>query len=101
MLQLHGLELLRGGGGLLKVPRFAAYFVSRIVVLVVIVVAVIAQCMAAQQRCLSLIPGQFLQGMQCPELLGSEFTHLEFVRRPVRSDLGKRLLCRDAFMTGW
>lgn len=40
-------------------------------------------------------------GMQCPELLGSEFTHLEFVRRPVRSDLGKRLLCRDAFMTGW
>lgn len=40
-------------------------------------------------------------GMQCPELLGSEFTHLEFVRRPVRADLGKRLLCRDAFMTGW
>ncbi|CAN8018840.1 hypothetical protein HPB47_022400 [Ixodes persulcatus] len=40
-------------------------------------------------------------GMQCPELLGSDFTHLEFIRRPVRADLGKRLLCRDAYMTGW
>ncbi|CAN7988734.1 unnamed protein product [Ixodes hexagonus] len=40
-------------------------------------------------------------GMQCPELLGNDFTHLEFVRRPVRADLGKRLLCRDAYMTGW
>lgn len=36
-----------------------------------------------------------------PELLGSTFTRLEFVRRPTRSDLGNQLLVRDAGMTGW
>ena len=40
-------------------------------------------------------------GLLKPELLGSDFTHLEFVRRPARRDLGKKLLCRDAYMTGW
>jgi len=40
-------------------------------------------------------------GLLRPELLGSDFTHLEFVRRPARKDLGKKLLCRDAYMTGW
>ncbi|KAI1278713.1 Protein phosphatase 1H [Halotydeus destructor] len=42
-----------------------------------------------------------LLGMLKPELLGTDFTHLEFVRRPTRRDLGKKLLYRDAFMTGW
>ena len=42
-----------------------------------------------------------LQGLMRPELLGSDFTHLEFIRRPVRRDLGKRLLYRDAYMSGW
>ncbi|GBN55230.1 Protein phosphatase 1H [Araneus ventricosus] len=36
-----------------------------------------------------------------PELLGGEFTHLEFARRPARRDLGEKILYRDAFMTGW
>ncbi|KAF8768091.1 Protein phosphatase 1H like protein [Argiope bruennichi] len=36
-----------------------------------------------------------------PELLGGEFTHLEFVRRPARKDLGEKILYRDAFMSGW
>lgn len=40
-------------------------------------------------------------GMYRPELLGDDFTYLEFIRRPVRADLGKRLLCKDAYMTGW
>jgi hypothetical protein len=40
-------------------------------------------------------------GLLRPELLGSDFTHLEFVRRPARRDLGKKLLYRDAFMSGW
>lgn len=40
-------------------------------------------------------------GLLRPELLGSDFTHLEFVRRPMRKDLGKKLLCRDAYMSGW
>ncbi|CAG2100179.1 unnamed protein product [Medioppia subpectinata] len=40
-------------------------------------------------------------GLLKPELLGNDFTHLEFVRRPARRDLGKKLLYRDAFMTGW
>ncbi|RWS07929.1 Protein phosphatase 1H-like protein [Dinothrombium tinctorium] len=40
-------------------------------------------------------------GLLRPEFLGNEFTHLEFIRRPTRRDLGKRLLFRDAFMTGW
>ncbi|RWS26620.1 Protein phosphatase 1H-like protein [Leptotrombidium deliense] len=40
-------------------------------------------------------------GLLRPEFLGSDFTHLEFVRRPTRRDIGKRLLYRDAYMTGW
>ena len=40
-------------------------------------------------------------GLLKPELLGNDFTHLEFIRRPTRRDLGKKLLYRDAFMTGW
>lgn len=40
-------------------------------------------------------------GLQRPEFLGNEFTHLEFLRRPTRRDLGKEMLYRDAFMTGW
>uniref|UniRef100_A0A6G1SQP4 Protein phosphatase 1H n=1 Tax=Aceria tosichella TaxID=561515 RepID=A0A6G1SQP4_9ACAR len=40
-------------------------------------------------------------GQQRPELLGNDFTHLEFIRRPTRKDLGKRMLYRDAYMTGW
>ncbi|XP_013793662.2 protein phosphatase 1H-like, partial [Limulus polyphemus] len=36
-----------------------------------------------------------------PELLGRDFTHLEFIRRPMRKDLGKKMLYRDAYMTGW
>ena len=33
--------------------------------------------------------------------MGNEFTHVEFIRRPNRRDLGKELLYRDAFMSGW
>jgi serine/threonine protein phosphatase PrpC len=40
-------------------------------------------------------------GHQRPELLGNDFTHLEFIKRPTRKDLGKRMLYRDAYMTGW
>ncbi|KAG0722016.1 Protein phosphatase 1H [Chionoecetes opilio] len=40
-------------------------------------------------------------GAMHPELLGGEFTHLDFVRRPQRRDLGKRVLYRDHYMTGW
>lgn len=40
-------------------------------------------------------------GLQRPELLGNEFTHLDFLRRPTRNDLGKKFLYRDAYMTGW
>ncbi|XP_064473634.1 protein phosphatase 1H-like [Ornithodoros turicata] len=40
-------------------------------------------------------------GMHRPELLGNDFTYLEFIRRPVRADIGKRMLCKDAYMTGW
>ncbi|GIY15435.1 protein phosphatase 1H [Caerostris darwini] len=36
-----------------------------------------------------------------PELLGGEFTHLEFARRPARKDLGEKILYRDAYMSGW
>ncbi|KDR09707.1 hypothetical protein L798_15637, partial [Zootermopsis nevadensis] len=36
-----------------------------------------------------------------PELLGGEFTHLDYNRRPNQRDLGKRILYRDAHMTGW
>jgi len=36
-----------------------------------------------------------------PHLLGSEYTHLDYCRRPLRKDLGKSMLYRDAHMTGW
>lgn len=34
-------------------------------------------------------------------LLGNEYTHLDYCRRPMRHDLGKKMLYRDAHMTGW
>ncbi|XP_069168500.1 protein phosphatase 1H isoform X2 [Procambarus clarkii] len=40
-------------------------------------------------------------GATHPELLGGEFTHLDFIRRPLRRDLGKRVLYRDHYMSGW
>ena len=41
-------------------------------------------------------------GYQKPHLLGSEYTHLDFFgRKPLREDIGKRMLYRDAHMTGW
>lgn len=40
-------------------------------------------------------------GMQRPDLLGNEFTHLEFLRRPSRQDIGSQMLYRDASMKGW
>ncbi|XP_050699481.1 protein phosphatase 1H-like isoform X2 [Eriocheir sinensis] len=40
-------------------------------------------------------------GAMHPELLGGEFTHLDFIRRPQRRDLGKRVLFRDHYMSGW
>lgn len=40
-------------------------------------------------------------GQLRPELLGGEFTHLEFARRPARKDLGEKILYRDAYMSGW
>ena len=40
-------------------------------------------------------------GYQKPQLLGSEYTHLDYCRRPMRKDVGKRMLYRDAHMTGW
>ncbi|XP_037067977.1 protein phosphatase 1H-like isoform X1 [Pollicipes pollicipes] len=41
-----------------------------------------------------------LAGQQ-PALTGGEFTHLDFCRRVSRRDIGKRVLYRDAHMTGW
>nr|XP_014346738.1 PREDICTED: protein phosphatase 1H [Latimeria chalumnae] len=43
---------------------------------------------------------QYLAYMQ-PQLLGNEFTHLEFPRRVQRKELGKKMLYRDFNMTGW
>lgn len=41
-------------------------------------------------------------GYQKPHLMGSEYTHLDFCgRKPLRKDVGKRMLYRDAHMTGW
>ncbi|XP_015784555.1 protein phosphatase 1H [Tetranychus urticae] len=40
-------------------------------------------------------------GLLRPDFLGNDFTHLEFIRRPLRKDLGKELLYRDAYMSGW
>lgn len=39
--------------------------------------------------------------LQQPHLLGSQFTSKEFIRRPTQKDLSKRMLYRDAHMTGW
>jgi protein phosphatase 1H len=36
-----------------------------------------------------------------PELLGGEYTALDFSRRPNRRDIGQRLLYREPHMTGW
>lgn len=43
---------------------------------------------------------RYLAAMQ-PELMGHEFTAREFLRRPTRQDLGKRVLYRDPLMEGW
>jgi len=40
-------------------------------------------------------------GKLAPHLLGEEYTHLEYSRRPLRKDIGSRMLYRDAHMTGW
>lgn len=40
-------------------------------------------------------------GLQRPELLGNEYTHLQFAKKPSRKDLGKQMLYKDAYMTGW
>jgi len=40
-------------------------------------------------------------GRLAPQLLGAEYTWLEYVRRPTRRDIGSRMLYRDAHMTGW
>ncbi|XP_033614196.1 protein phosphatase 1J [Fukomys damarensis] len=42
-----------------------------------------------------------LLGFLKPELLGNEFTHLEFPRRIQPKELGQRMLYRDQNMTGW
>ncbi|XP_076975988.1 protein phosphatase 1J isoform X4 [Tamandua tetradactyla] len=42
-----------------------------------------------------------LLGFLKPELLGNEFTHLEFPRRVQPKELGQRMLYRDHNMTGW
>ncbi|XP_047580455.1 protein phosphatase 1J isoform X5 [Lutra lutra] len=42
-----------------------------------------------------------LLGFLKPELLGGEFTHLEFPRRIQPKELGQRMLYRDQNMTGW
>ncbi|KAF2365113.1 PPM-type phosphatase domain [Trinorchestia longiramus] len=42
------------------------------------------------------------QGAQRPDLLGGEYTPVEFVRRPLRRELGVSLLCRHPYMArGW
>ncbi|KAA0712700.1 Protein phosphatase 1H [Triplophysa tibetana] len=43
---------------------------------------------------------QYLGFLQ-PELLGNEFTHIEFPRRIQRKELGRKMLFRDHTMTGW
>lgn len=40
-------------------------------------------------------------GLQHPEFLGNDFTHLEFIKKPTRKELGKQMLYKDAYMTGW
>ncbi|XP_059509303.1 protein phosphatase 1H-like isoform X2 [Stegostoma tigrinum] len=43
---------------------------------------------------------QYLAYLQ-PDLLGNEFTHLEFPRRIQHREVGRRMLFRDYSMTGW
>ena len=43
---------------------------------------------------------QLLAHLQ-PSLLHNEFTHLEFAKRPIRKDIGKKIAYRDGWMTGW
>lgn len=38
---------------------------------------------------------------QRPDLLGGEYTWREYQKQPCVSDLGKPILYKDAFMTGW
>ncbi|XP_033822000.1 protein phosphatase 1H [Periophthalmus magnuspinnatus] len=40
-------------------------------------------------------------GFLRPELLGNEFTHIEFPRRIQHNEVGKKMLYRDHTMTGW
>ncbi|XP_036388122.1 protein phosphatase 1H [Megalops cyprinoides] len=40
-------------------------------------------------------------GFLRPELLGNEFTHIEFPRRIQHKELGKKMLFRDHTMAGW
>ncbi|XP_062327932.1 protein phosphatase 1H [Osmerus eperlanus] len=40
-------------------------------------------------------------GFLRPELLGNDFTHMEFPRRIQHKELGKKMLFRDHTMTGW
>uniref|UniRef100_A0A8C4XBW8 Protein phosphatase, Mg2+/Mn2+ dependent, 1J n=1 Tax=Erpetoichthys calabaricus TaxID=27687 RepID=A0A8C4XBW8_ERPCA len=40
-------------------------------------------------------------GFLKPELLGNEFTHIEFPRRIQHKEVGKKMLYRDHTMTGW
>ena len=47
------------------------------------------------------VSSRVCQASRQPALCGDEFTHLEFCRRVTRRDLGKRVLYRDAHMTGW
>lgn len=42
-----------------------------------------------------------LKAFMQPQLLGNEFTHLEFPRRVQRKEVGKRMLYRDFTMAGW
>ncbi|XP_067854569.1 protein phosphatase 1M-like [Heptranchias perlo] len=43
---------------------------------------------------------QYLASLK-PELLGDEFSRHEYPRRVKRNDIGKKILYRDYFMTGW
>ena len=36
-----------------------------------------------------------------PELLGGMYTHLEYIQRPLKRDLGKKIMYRDHYMKGW
>ena len=61
-------------------------------------------CETADRRCINSGPARHQRwGLyKEPHLLGSEYTHLDFFgRKPLREDIGKRMLYRDAHMTGW